>query len=50
LPAADPDFHRRDLFEAISAGEFPEWEFAVQLFTEEEADRISRSIISTRPS
>ncbi|MCX7278431.1 MAG: catalase, partial [Burkholderiales bacterium] len=37
LAGADPDFHRRDLFEAIQAGAFPEWEFAVQLFTEEEA-------------
>jgi catalase len=36
---ADQDFHRRDMFEAIAAGDFPEWEFAVQLFTEEEADR-----------
>jgi len=35
---ADPDFHRRDMFEAVAAGNFPEWEFAVQLFTQEEAD------------
>ncbi len=27
------------MFEAIAAGNFPEWEFAVQLFTQEEADR-----------
>ena len=38
LQAADNDFHRRDLFESIEAGAFPEWELAVQLFTEEEAD------------
>ncbi len=38
LAGADPDFHRRDLFEAIAAGKFPEWELAVQLFTAEEAD------------
>ena len=37
LQAADNDFHRRDLWEAIDGGDFPEWEFAVQLFTEEEA-------------
>ncbi len=37
LQAADNDFHRRDLFEAIEAGHYPEWDFAVQLFTEEEA-------------
>jgi catalase len=35
---ADQDFHRRDMFEAIAAGNFPEWEFAVQLFTQEQAD------------
>jgi len=39
LQAADNDFHRRDLFEAIEAGAFPEWEFAVQLFTQEQADQ-----------
>jgi len=36
---ADQDFHRRDMFDAIATGNFPEWEFAVQLFTEEEADK-----------
>ena len=39
LQGADNDFHRRDLFEAIESGAFPEWEFAVQLFTEEEAEQ-----------
>ncbi|QDE39707.1 catalase [Luteibacter pinisoli] len=39
LAGADPDFHRRDLFEAITAGNFPEWELGVQLFTEDEAAR-----------
>src|SRR5690606_27339670 len=39
LAGADPDFHRRDHFEAIQRGDFPEWELAVQLFTEEEAER-----------
>ncbi|MGC4088054.1 MAG: catalase [Polyangiaceae bacterium] len=38
LAGADPDFHRRDLFEAIQAGAFPEWELAVQLFSEKQAD------------
>ncbi|OHX20779.1 catalase [Chromobacterium sphagni] len=39
IAGADPDFHRRDLFEAISTGHFPEWEFSVQLFSQEEADQ-----------
>ncbi|MHB1457419.1 MAG: catalase [Armatimonadota bacterium] len=38
IAGADPDFHRRDMFDAITAGDFPEWEFAVQLFTQEQAD------------
>ncbi|MGW7441987.1 catalase [Kitasatospora sp. NPDC054795] len=32
----DPDFHRRDLWEAIEAGEYPEWELGVQLIPEED--------------
>jgi catalase len=39
IAGADPDFHRRDLFESIQSGDFPEWELAVQLFTQAEADR-----------
>ena len=38
IAGADPDFHRRDLFESITSGSFPEWELGVQLFTEQEAD------------
>ncbi|GAB3514289.1 catalase [Pseudoxanthomonas daejeonensis] len=38
LQAADNDFHRRDLFESIQAGAYPEWDLAVQLFTEEDAE------------
>ena len=38
LQHADNDFHRRDLFEAITSGQFPEWDLAVQLFTQEQAD------------
>jgi catalase len=37
LQGADPDFHRRDLWEAIEAGQFPVWELGLQLFTEEQA-------------
>ncbi len=37
ISGADPDFHRRDLWEQIEAGNFPEWELGLQLFTEKEA-------------
>jgi catalase len=39
ISGADQDYQRRDMFEAIEAGHFPEWEFAVQLFTQAEADK-----------
>jgi catalase len=39
ISGADQDFHRRDMFEAIAAGNFPEWDLAVQIFSQEEADR-----------
>ncbi|OIK03414.1 catalase HPII [Bacillus sp. MUM 13] len=32
----DPDFHRRDLWEAIDSGNFPEFEFGVQMIDEED--------------
>jgi catalase len=38
ISGADPDFHRRDLWEAIEAGAYPEWELGLQIFTEEQAE------------
>ncbi len=38
INGADPDFHRRDLFDAISAGDFPQWELGVQVFDDAFAD------------
>jgi catalase len=32
ISGADPDFHRRDLWNAIDAGDFPEWELGLQVF------------------
>ena len=34
LAGKDPDYHRRDLWESIERGDFPEWEFGVQLVPE----------------
>lgn len=39
IAGTDPDYHRRDLHDAIAAGAFPEWDLGVQIFTEEEAER-----------
>ncbi len=35
ISGADPDFHRRDLWNSIDTGDFPEWELSVQVFDEE---------------
>lgn len=38
ISGADPDFHRRDLWNAIESGDFPVWDFGVQLFDQKFAD------------
>ncbi|MDO9319813.1 MAG: catalase [Gammaproteobacteria bacterium] len=45
ISGADPDFHRRDLWEAIESGEFPEWELGLQIFSEEQADGFSFDVL-----
>jgi len=45
IGGADPDFHRRDLFNAINAGDYPEWELSVQAFTEEEANKFEFDVL-----
>ena len=41
ISGKDPDFHRRDLWESIEAGNFPEWEFGFQIIPE--ADELKYS-------
>lgn len=45
INGADPDFHRRDLWETINAGDYPEWELGVQLFDEEFANRFDFDVL-----
>jgi len=45
ISGADPDFHRRDLWEAIEAGAYPEWELAVQIFSEQDAEKFSFDVL-----
>ncbi len=45
INGADPDFHRRDLWDAITTGNFPEWELGVQLFDDEFADQFDFDIL-----
>jgi catalase len=45
INGADPDFHRRDLWDAINAGDFPEWELGVQLFDDAFADEFDFDVL-----
>lgn len=47
IAGADGDFHRRDLWEAIEAGAYPEWELGVQIFSEAEADQFSFDVLDS---
>ncbi len=38
LAGQDPDYHTRQLFEAIQRGEYPKWKFSVQVMPEAEAE------------
>lgn len=38
IAGQDPDFHRKDLMDAIDAGHFPRWKFGLQLIPEEKLD------------
>ena len=45
INGADPDFHRRDLWDAIEAGDFPEWELGLQLFDEAFAEKFAFDVL-----
>ena len=45
INGADPDFHRRDLWNAIKSGNFPEWELGLQLFDEAFADKFAFDVL-----
>jgi catalase len=45
ISGADPDFHRRDLWNAIHEGNFPEWELGLQLFDQKFADKFDFDVL-----
>lgn len=45
LQAADNDYHRRDLHEAIESGNYPEWELGMQLFDQKTADSLPFDVL-----
>jgi catalase len=45
ISGKDPDFHRRDLHEAIEAGAYPEWEFGVQMVAQEDEHKFDFDLL-----
>lgn len=45
INGADPDFHRRDLWEAIDSGQFPQWELGFQIIPEEDEHKYDFDIL-----
>lgn len=45
IAGRDADFHRRDLWDAIANGDYPEWELGVQCFTEQEAKKFGFDVL-----
>jgi catalase len=45
IAGADPDYTRRDLWESIEAGVFPEYELGLQIFTDEQANGFSFDVL-----
>jgi len=47
ISGKDPDFHRRDLWEAIEHGDFPEWEFGVQIVPEADEHKFDFDLLDS---
>jgi catalase len=45
INGADPDFHRRDLWDAIKMGDYPEWELGLQLFDDSFAEKFDFDVL-----
>jgi catalase len=45
INGADPDFHRRDLWNSIQSGDFPEWELCLQTFDEDFANKFDFDVL-----
>ena len=45
ISGKDPDFHRRDLWESIEQGDYPEWEFGVQIIEEKDEHEFSFDLL-----
>ncbi len=45
IAGKDPDFHRRDLWEAIERGDFPEWELGLQIIDDAKAQSLPFDVL-----
>ena len=45
LAGKDTDYHRRDLWEAIESGDYPEWELGVQIVAEEDEHKFDFDLL-----
>lgn len=45
ITGRDPDFHRKDLWQAIEAGDYPEYELGLQIITDEQAKEFDFDIL-----
>ncbi len=45
INGADPDFHRRDMWDAIEAGDFPQWDLGIQVFDDEFAENFEFDVL-----
>ncbi|MDO1511080.1 catalase [Maribacter confluentis] len=45
INGADPDFHRRDLWDAIEAGQYPEWELGIQVVAEKDEHKFDFDLL-----
>lgn len=47
INGADPDFHRRDMWNSIDAGDYPQWDLGVQVFDEEFAEKFEFDVLDS---
>ncbi|ADB40328.1 catalase HPII [Spirosoma linguale] len=47
ISGRDPDFHRRDLWDAIEGGAYPEWELGVQVVEEEDEHKFDFDLLDS---
>jgi len=45
INGADPDFHRRDMWDAIDAGDYPQWDLGIQVFDDDFADKFEFDVL-----